>query len=583
MDIELVSGKYKSIKSLVWNDIPNFVVVTGKNGSGKTQLLELINYELGLNTEQKNALNNNNKSGFEEVKLNIRNFYCSSKDVVFLPANWSIGDLSAINTSNFNDPINSLYQYFSGVRRNEHYTDLAAIVEEKIGKIRNKITIEDIQANLPIDYFDYVNKIQLHEGLSESIFAYHCKYAELKNDGQDDNEIKKEIGEAPWDTINELLENANFPYHIRKPKSYLGNYMVTLVSVEDNEIEIGFSDLSSGEKILISLGIWMFNTKRKKRLPKLLLLDEPDAHLHPSAIKNFIEVVEKTLVKLYGVRVILTTHSPTTVSFSPEYALYEMSNHAPQIKHIESKEYGINLLTEGLVLVKSNSKYVLVEDENDASFYTSLFSILKNKDEIDKNISVVFIPSSNKRNKTSGGSSVVSGWVKKLEDEGVFDIFQGIVDFDDGSPSPLKNIHKIDRHSLENYLLDPLLVFSSIVHDDSSYSIDGIIIKHSNEYELFNQDEKDLQKIANHIFSEIYPMLSVPSDEEKMEEIEFTNGKILMYPKWFLNFRGHDLYAKFRYKYKNAITYEKLVNALIRHEFIPTDLRNIIIKIQNHN
>ena len=33
MDIELSSGEYKSIKSLNWIDIPDFVVVTGKNGS----------------------------------------------------------------------------------------------------------------------------------------------------------------------------------------------------------------------------------------------------------------------------------------------------------------------------------------------------------------------------------------------------------------------------------------------------------------------------------------------------------------------------------------------------------------------
>ncbi len=35
---------YKSIKSVVWSDVPNFAIVTGRNGSGKTQLLEILSY-----------------------------------------------------------------------------------------------------------------------------------------------------------------------------------------------------------------------------------------------------------------------------------------------------------------------------------------------------------------------------------------------------------------------------------------------------------------------------------------------------------------------------------------------------------
>ncbi len=35
-------GKYKSITSFHWTDIPDFVVLTGPNGTGKSQLLDLI-------------------------------------------------------------------------------------------------------------------------------------------------------------------------------------------------------------------------------------------------------------------------------------------------------------------------------------------------------------------------------------------------------------------------------------------------------------------------------------------------------------------------------------------------------------
>ena len=252
----------------------------------------------------------------------------------------------------------------------------------------------------------------------------------------------------------------------------------------------------------------MFNTGQSKRLPKLLLLDEPDAHLHPSVVKDFINVIEKTLVNKHGVKVIVTTHSPTTVSFSPEYSLFEMSKYAPQIRPIESKEYCINLLTEGLVVVKSNNKYVLVEDQEDAKYYNSVFSILKNRTEVNANVGVVFIPSSNKGANTSGGNTVVRSWVEEFTNDGVFDVFQGLVDLDDGSQQSSHNIHVINRYSLENYILDPILIYSSLLHDDLTYSIPGIVLEHKDEHKLFELSVEDLQVIANHIISEIKQFLT---------------------------------------------------------------------------
>jgi recombinational DNA repair ATPase RecF len=64
MNIELISASYKSIKSLKWDDIPEFVVVTGKNGSGKTQLLELLNYHFGTTQKQKSKTKQQANSPF---------------------------------------------------------------------------------------------------------------------------------------------------------------------------------------------------------------------------------------------------------------------------------------------------------------------------------------------------------------------------------------------------------------------------------------------------------------------------------------------------------------------------------------
>jgi len=581
MEIELTKGTYKSIKSLKWDNIPNFVVVTGKNGSGKTQLLELINHQLGTDLNHKNNVAQNPINPFFGVELNVSDLNSTDKEVIYLPATWSLSNLGAINSSSFTNTITKLHQNIIGMKRDATYAELSEIVKVTIGKPSNSISVLDVQNNLPLDHFDYINRIQLHEGLNEILLGYHLKSAELRDSGNSAKQIEETLGVAPWTIINNLLNSADFPYEVTKPQGYMGNFNFQLTSRKDPSLIIEFNDLSSGEKILISLGIWMFNSGQAKRLPKLLLLDEPDAHLHPSVVKDFINVIEKTLVNKHGVKVIITTHSPTTVSFSPEYSLFEMSKDVPQIKPLESKEYGINLLTEGLVVVKSNNKYVLVEDLDDANYYNAIFSILKNRTDVNSNIGVIFIPSSNKEANASGGNTVVRSWVEKFTNEGVFDVFQGLVDLDDGSQQSSHNIHVIHRYSLENYILDPILIYSSLLHDDLEYAIPGIVLAHKDEHKLLELPVQNLQMIANHIFSEIEPILTGISEGDKDTiEVTFINNITLSYPKWLINKRGHDLYSKFQSKYRKAVKHDNLIKALVRHEFVPIDFVDIFNKIQ---
>lgn len=587
MNFKLSAGEYKSIKSLQWNDIPKFVVVTGKNGSGKTQLLELLNHHFGTEQQHKNNIARQPANPFHGVKTTAEDCNISVKELVYLPSIWQLGNLGATNASKFTEIINKLYNQITTAGNEAIYQELATIVEGNIGKPKGQITKNDIQEHLPVDYFDYINKIKIHEGLSEAFLAYHCKYAELRDEGKSETEIVSELDQPPWDVINSLLKSADFPYMVNKPKAYMGDYHFELISRKDNNLIINFSDLSSGEKVLISLGIWMFNTSKAKRLPKLLLLDEPDAHLHPSAIKDFITVIEDVLVKKHDVRVILTTHSPSTVSLSPEYALFEMSQDSPQIKPLKSKEYGINLLTEGLIVIKSNIKYVLVEDRNDSKYYNEVFKILKTKGKIKQSVDIVFIPASNKSAGTSGGCTVVRAWVEKFINEGADDIFQGLMDYDNGTNIPesitaTTNLHVVDRYSLENYLLDPILIFASLLHENSPPTISGISMTQKDEHKVSKLQTLQLQKIADYFFQEIEPLVNgLTAVDKKRIDVSFITRRKLKYPSWFLNKRGHTLHGLFKSKFKKGVDYDKLINAMIRQEFIPNDLVKTFKELQN--
>jgi len=584
MDFKLTKGQYKSFAELEWTNIPSLSVVIGKNGSGKTQLLELISYHF---TQPNKKRNQKPEFPFYKVETECNGIEFDYHDAVYIPNVWQISNMGAINSTSYNDPIDKVYDHVVKNVHNEEYSELAAIIEASIGKPKENISREDIQQNLPIDYINYVSKVIVNEGLNNIYQMYHLKRAELRDQNKTDGEIEKEMGPAPWDVLNSMLKKAKFPYYTTKPISYIGNFELKLVSTKDKNLIINFSDLSSGEKVLISLTIWMYNSNFEGRLPKLILMDEPDAHLHPSLTKQFLDVIHKIIVDEYNVRVIFTTHSPSTISMLPIDNLFEITTGNPRIKKLKSIGYGIDLLTEGIITIRSNTKYILVEDKNDALFYSEVFKILQSKKKIKDNVGGLFIPSSNKSAGVTGGCTVVRKWVEKFVSDGIDNIFQGLMDRDNGTNdpetiTPIDNLHVVNRYSLENYLLDPILIYSSILHDNRLITIPGISLSHRDEHKISKLASKKLQVIADHILNLVEPSVNgLTQDDKILKEVSYINRRKIKYPMWFLNKRGHTLYGLFKLRYRTAVDYNKLINAMIRQELIPNEFVGLFNRIQS--
>lgn len=70
--------------------------------------------------------------------------------------------------------------------------------------------------------------------------------------------------------------------------------------------------ISSGEAELIALAIEVLVFSRSTAMSKLLLLDEPDVHLHPDLQQKFVKFVEETAVA-HDIRVVIATHSTAII------------------------------------------------------------------------------------------------------------------------------------------------------------------------------------------------------------------------------------------------------------------------------
>lgn len=82
---------------------------------------------------------------------------------------------------------------------------------------------------------------------------------------------------------------------------------------------IPFDQISSGEAELIALAIEVLVFSLESELDKLLLLDEPDVHLHPDLQQRFAAFIQR-MAEERDVRVVIATHSTAIIGAFTENA-----------------------------------------------------------------------------------------------------------------------------------------------------------------------------------------------------------------------------------------------------------------------
>ena len=228
---------------------------------------------------------------------------------------------------------------------------------------------------------------------------------------------------------------------------------------------------------------------------------------------QFIDVIDQVLVKEHGIRVIMTTHSPSTVALAPSGAVFELERGAESIRPVRSAADAVAMLTSGIVTVSKSSKFCFVEDEDDVSFYEAIRDILtdfgpsQDPMALKPAPTIAFLAASigARAAKIAGGCTVVRQWVEKLDAEPLESSFCGIIDRDTGNgDSP--RVKVIGRYSIENYLLDPLNIYSLLLGLGRHPPIPGVEISQGNEHQLRTLDDQVLQAITDKITATIEAM-----------------------------------------------------------------------------
>ncbi|BCE00051.1 AAA family ATPase [Marinicellulosiphila megalodicopiae] len=598
-----IINNYKSISAINSPELPDFTILTGKNGQGKTHVLEGIN----------NKIKTSDDDGFENSEVRYYSFldlrpptdkafdfhaYMGRLIKTFQRLKQlkkqALDKCRSRDINHYNIPIKHFESFSEFCKINSedlekclpvHITLNIALEKIQILKasIEKSVTLklmqlegnhnslENIQPLLecypqlllienerdflinPIILFGEVDLFNLNLSKIFGTYRYIIK-------GNSNYEMGSEISPPPWDSINKLLLDCNLDFKFNPPN--LEEISEIDISLKHkNGSLIKFSDLSSGEKILISFAILTYNILEKNLapvIPNIILFDEIDATLHPSMINKLITLIEGYIVK-NGVRVIMTTHNPTTVALSPESSIHILeateineSGYSHLIEQV-SKDKAISLLTAGIPTLAINTNQrcnVFVESIFDSQLYNKLFNIYKN--ELDHPGSLNFISvgfkHSEKATIQNGGCNQVRKIVSDFYENDNYQI-KGLIDGDNGDNKSVNNIFILSekRKALESLILDPLLLALGIIKKGSDhhfgilglsdYTFTKITLEQDNTFWI--EPIKKLQ----------YHLLGKGIDKNGSTTIEYLNGYKLEVFNDFLSHNEHDLVKKINEKF----------------------------------
>lgn len=138
----------------------------------------------------------------------------------------------------------------------------------------------------------------------------------------------------------------------------------------DEYIKTSFGSLSSGHKIVLLTITKLIEQLQEK---SLVIMDEPEAHLHPPLLSAYIRTISELLITTNGVAIV-ATHSPVVLQEVPRSCIWKLrrSNNFMVAERLQRESFGEN------VGILTNEIFKL--EVRDSGFYKMIHEGIKNHD-----------------------------------------------------------------------------------------------------------------------------------------------------------------------------------------------------------
>ncbi|MDF3047948.1 MAG: hypothetical protein K0R73_1066 [Candidatus Midichloriaceae bacterium] len=563
-----------------WEPIPNFAIITGANGLGKTQLLHYIYQALGsYHNQQVFFMEADFKLGDSSIKyFDIPLFHSDEEYSVYIAEIRKALEIKIQKTQKKKEkPI--ILDFENDFCRKQQLEKPDIFLERLVSSLSHAPGINDTtDAYLKIYIKEFIQRtldtMKIENPESFLSIVFHAYKKKMLSDP--DNFIEKD---APWQEINYTFKKYGFRSYKINMYDELAEHTKLYkwdLTRRDTGEKVEFEDVSSGEQVIISIMAWQYGFDNSKGLNKvkIMLLDEPDKHLDPKFSKIFFDVINEELIKKNDIQVIMTTHRTDTVALAQAGSLFSIKKSGVTPCH---KLRALFRLTHNLREITNLHHRIYVEAFGDASFYEGIYQTLTQHCNstrgnnysigdlnprlrqllntasptlagnrlLSRRYQLAFYATVATKDAKGGGCKGVENAIKrdtlslthiaKTFPQGVgnfkkilvdpeLELPFGIIDkdYNYGNINWEERRLRIKRHSLENYLFDPFIMLS-----------------------IFN--EEDIENFSNEAFKEIC-LECRRYIEEVREEGNPSNEPIEKYFKFLIDklLENNDLGFRFR-------------------------------------
>lgn len=584
-----------SIKHLADVELPQFTVLTGVNGAGKTHFLKAI--EAGHITVDSIDKKEAKYYDWSELvpsnapRVTLQNIYGNEYNIIDAIRTGRHAKLNDIRTTLINIGIENAFGYdpwksvdltqeeleamlgsadkakAAREELRQRATELTNEVRSQVHRQNNdqrKALIDEMiktsgtVANIGDDYyssrpFGWRNESMFQHSFSQIFLAYFDKIKNNKLRVLDEKEGKipdspslseaefvAKHGEPPWDFVNKMMREANLDFEIDHPDRYEMIYYQPVLKKVSTNTQVAFEELSSGERVLMSFAFCLYyaaDSRQDVKRPKLLLFDEIDAPLHPSMSRTLVKTINETLVGQHGISVILATHSPSTVAVAPEGAVHLMEPGTNRIT-AEAKRRAVATLTADIPTMSidfEGRRQVFVESDLDAERYSLLYQFMAPAIASERSLAFIGI---GRVAQVTGCAQVIST-VAALAQGGNKSVL-GLVDWDlENSPDARMHVlARGERYAIENCLLDPLLLLAAVLSERPSRNVELALTTTTTFAGLHGLTVGELQLAVNEVQNRV---LKRTIKEEEFVDVSYQSGIRLRVSTEYLLMNGHEL------------------------------------------
>lgn len=408
MRIESIRAKnYRTLVdlSLVFNG--NYCTISGRNNCGKSAVIQLIQNIFYRDTSR-HFVRNKKPLNYKEDKTQwIKNdepVEVEYKIILYAEDDSSLLKfIEMISGREISTKTTSLSIKIKH-EKNGATTSLVSVNDESIDEQKSKEIINRLESS---------NVVFLHNSTSQAdeYFFYGGKsFFNLQTvmSDEDERKLKKayagvhksieKLSKEHKENLTKLLGRLSDHYQVdfsNLESSYLGHVPFG-INLKDKNVDVPLQDWGSGtqNRTQILMSILQANRIKTKEDPKvkitpIVIIEEPESFLHPSAQAEFGKVLRNISDEL-GIQIIVTTHSPYMLNQHNSIANILLSRKVKYGKYMETKQINIseskwmspfadqlgvnnaefNDLEE--IFHTHKSRVVLVEGETDKEYLTHI-------------------------------------------------------------------------------------------------------------------------------------------------------------------------------------------------------------------